>query len=785
MDKITQDDDDLKEHNTTNPRALKKRWYSEITLAQKEFENWYKDCSKAYDRYIDKRNRALDYYDTSLRKKFNILWSNIQTFRPLLYARTPIPQVERRHKDSDPLARLTGEVLERSLNYQIKLYPFDRVMSLSVLDNLLAARGTARISYYPDFQNMPAESSDAGGQLESYQQIIEQTVKCEYIHWTDFLHQPARIWEEVTWIAYRHYYSRKECVKEFGEKVGRKIKLNYSANSNKDDHQRPEHEYLKRAEVWEVWDKETKTIIWLTEGYPEALKVEDDKLGLKDFFDCPEPLYGTLNTNSLVPVPDYLMYINQAQELDLITDRISKIIKSINPKALYDSSLTSISRLISEANDNDYIPIEGWRNFVQQGGIDGAIFFAPIQEKMQVVAQLYEARNSIISEIYEITGLSDIVRGASDPSETATAQQIKGQYANLRLSSRQQDVQRYARDLLSISGEIIAEHFEPQIIREISGYDYMSDANPQDPQEWDQIIGLLKNDPFRRFRINIETDSTVAINEQIDKQNRAEFIQTISSLMGELVPFTEGRPALASVASHLINFSARGLKAGRQIETELQAALEQWVEQVSQPPEPEPEVQPDQAKLAEIRANAQVEQAKMQIQVQEIQQKYELELQKLQKQYEVDSAKIALETEKNNKQLAMEAEKLRQSDVTNTLKALEIHQANGSQPVRLALANGKGKVSRKISMSRDESGHLIGQTIEMHGPDKFGNFVEKRKKHIIRRDEDGKLRGTTELELEQALLGNPIPNSKQEYVISHLPDGGIEAESIEMESDAT
>lgn len=781
MDEILQDIDDIDKDagSSANPRVAKKRWSSEVSIAQKEFENWYKDCGKAYDRYVDKRTRALDYYDTSLRKKFNILWSNVQTFRPLLYARTPIPQVERRHKDSDPVAKLTGEVLERALNYEIKLYPFDRVMSLSVLDHLLAARGTARICYYPDFQNMPGESLEEGQSGDPYQQIIEQNVKCEYVHWTDFIHQPARVWEDVAWIGYRHYYTRKECIKEFGERVGRKIKLNYSTNSTKDDEQRPEHEFVRRAVVWELWDKDTKKIIWITDGYPEALKIEEDKLGLKDFFDCPEPLYGTLNTNSLVPIPDYLMYINQAQELDLVTDRISRILKSIQPKALYDASLDSLTRLLSEGGDNDYVPVDNWRNVIQQGGIDGAIFFAPIERKVAVLNQLYQARNSIIEEIYQITGLSDIIRGASDPSETATAQQIKGQYANLRLSSRQQDVQRFARDLLAISGEIIAEHFEPAIIREISGYDFMPDANPQDPQEWEQIIGLLKDDPFRRFRINIETDSTVAVNEQIDKQNRAEFIQTISSLMGELIPFTEGRPALASVGASLINFAARGLKAGRQIETELQAALQQWVEQVSQPPEPEPEVQPDQAKMAEIQAKAQTDQADMQLKIQEIQQRYELEIQKLQRQYEVDTAKLALEAEKNQKQLAIEAEKLRQSDVTNTLKALELHQANGAQPIRLALANGAGKVSRKISMSRDASGHLVGNTIEMHGPDKFGNFVEKRKKHTIRRESDGKLRGTTEYELEQALLGNPIPTAKQEYVISHLPDGSIEAESVE------
>jgi hypothetical protein len=76
--------------------------------------------------------------------------------------------------------------------------------------------------------------------------------------------------------------------------------------------------------------------------------------------------------------------------------------------------------------------------------------------------------------LYEITGISDIVRGSSSAQggdKTATEQRIKGQFASMRLNDMQGEVARFARDVLRIMGEIVAEQFDPMTLFEISGFE--------------------------------------------------------------------------------------------------------------------------------------------------------------------------------------------------------------------------------------------------------------------------------------------------------------------------
>ena len=50
----------------------------------------------------------------------------------------------------------------------------------------------------------------------------------------------------------------------------------------------------------------------------------------------------------------------------------------------------------------------------------------PFDAVSEALKQLYDSRDRTKQVLYEVTGLSDLVRGASDPRTTATAEQIKG-----------------------------------------------------------------------------------------------------------------------------------------------------------------------------------------------------------------------------------------------------------------------------------------------------------------------------------------------------------------------
>ena len=77
-------------------------------------------------------------------------------------------------------------------------------------------------------------------------------------------------------------------------------------------------------------------------------------------------------------------------------------------------------------------------------------------------------RKQVIEDIYQIMGMSDIMRGATDPSETLGAQQLKTQYGSTRTRDKQQELVRLARDLVEITLEIITEKFDEVTMIEMS-----------------------------------------------------------------------------------------------------------------------------------------------------------------------------------------------------------------------------------------------------------------------------------------------------------------------------
>jgi hypothetical protein len=92
----------------------------------------------------------------------------------------------------------------------------------------------------------------------------------------------------------------------------------------------------------------------------------------------------------------------------------------------------------------------------------------PIERLVEVAKQLYVARESIKQVIYEITGISDIIRGSSVASETATAQDLKNKWGTVRLRRMQTLVADYARDLFRMSVDCGSEYIPPEKWREIT-----------------------------------------------------------------------------------------------------------------------------------------------------------------------------------------------------------------------------------------------------------------------------------------------------------------------------
>ena len=620
-------------------------WHDQLDKAAKVFDKWEKRGKKVVRRYRDERD-AIEMP----RMKFNILWSNISVLFPSLYGRMAKPEVSRRYSDQDPVGRLASTMLERVIEYEVTQFgDFDSAMQGVVQDRLLPGRGTAWVRYEPIIVGQEAPETatpnleqDEGAEItntEEVERVDSAHSPVDYVYWTDFLHSPARTWDEVWWVSRWVYMTPDEGIERFGD-VFKNVPLH---DQNDDiDAKNPmtaKATYGKKAKVAEIWNKRTKKVCWVAKGYPQALDERDDPLELEGFFPCPKPLLATTTNGSMIPVPDFCEYEDQAQELDNITQRIYLLVKACKAVGVFNAEFKELGRLFTEGVDNKLFPVTAWAAMSEKGGLKGAIDMMDTTAIIKTLQQLYQSREVVKQSIYEICGISDIIRGASNANETLGAQQLKANFGSLRLRATQGDVARFATDLFRIKAQIVCKFYPPELIVEMSGV--MNTPEGQNPQLLQAAVQMLSNSTIRDFHIQVEADTLAQIDEQAEKQNATEAVQAIGLFLRDALPMVQQAPEMLPMASEMLLFLVRRYRAGRSLESAIEQAMKslQAKAQQAQPPQ-NPEMMKlqaeQQAEQGRMQASAQTEQMKMQAQAQLEQGKAQLEMQMQQAKAQAD-----------------------------------------------------------------------------------------------------------------------------------------------------
>jgi|SRR5579859_179014 len=467
-----------------DPGSVCRFWLQQLKLAEREDRRWVKTGRLIVKRYRDERR------ETQMRNsaKFNILWSNVETLKPILYGRTPKPDVQPRHKNDDLVASLGADILERALGYEDDLDEFSEVMERVVEDRLLPGRGVARVFYEPKYgepEEDPDGIPDEDGKLPTFRPVENERAPVRYVFWEDYRQSPARVEHDVWWQAFRSYQTRDELIARFGKKIGSQVTLDYTPKGLEEDGEKgPQADAFKKAQVWEIWDKEKKRVVWVAPSWTDGpLDTKRDPLELAGFFPAPRPLSATMTNETLVPVADFSEYQDQAIELDILTGRIDKLTSALKVVGLYaGEDKASISQMFDDQGaENRLIPVENWALFMEKGGLQNAIVWAPMEQIAKVLIQLYDARDRVKRTLYEITGMADILRGETNPNETLGAQQLKAQFATRRITKAQKEVARFARDLMRLRGFVMAKHFSPQTLMQMTGLPNPLPAMPPMP----------------------------------------------------------------------------------------------------------------------------------------------------------------------------------------------------------------------------------------------------------------------------------------------------------------
>ena len=494
--------------------------------------------------------------------------------------------------------------------------------------------------------------------------------------------------------------------------------------------------YGKKAKVAEIWNKRTKKVCWVAKGYPQALDERDDPLELEGFFPCPKPLLATTTNGSMIPVPDYCEYEDQAQELDNLTQRIYLLVKACKAVGVFNAEFKELGRLFTEGVDNKLFPVTAWAAMSEKGGLKGAIDMLDTSAIIRTLQQLYQSREVVKQSIYEICGISDILRGATNASETLGAQQLKANFGSLRLRATQGDVARFATDLFRIKAQIICKFYPPELIVEMSGV--MNTPEGQNPQLLQAAVQMLSNSTIRDFHIQVEADTLAQIDEQADKQSAMEAVQAVGAFLQSSLPMVAQAPEMLPMMSEMLLFLVRRYRAGRGLETAieqtmkaLQAKAQQALAQPPQNPEMMKLQAEQQAEQMRMQAQAQTEQMKMQAQAQLEQAKAQLEMQmqeaKAQADMQLEQMKEQFALQLANNELQVKAREMQGKEEYERWKA-ELDAATkimvariGSNPgvdlpvVEAASAQITNELGGTIIQAMDKMALMHDQMANLHG----------------------------------------------------------------------
>lgn len=602
-----------------NSKAVEK-WLGKISKAE-----------KAYETYHELIKEIRDYYKNAKKNnKSNIFWSSIETLKPFLYFKQPRPYVERRNKKSNQAETLACKILERALEWDLEQFDFDSVIKYARNDFLLSGLGLAWEQYTAEFEKV------ADIEVKTSEQV-----KTVYVDPTKFIADSEKvgIWEDVEWIARIIEMTRGEAVANFGSKFEEAFK-NIDPSDKEWD--------KKETKVYEIWDKKTKKIYWISKDYKKNfLRETNDPLNLSGFFPCPKPIFATVTNDSLIPVPDYSEIRELLCELDGINTRMQLTMQALKVSGAYDNSFPELASILNK--DVTLVAVKDFARLKEAGGISGIMDFAPIQQYISALQALAERRQDLTAQIYEITGVSDIMRGNSDPNDTATAVTKKTNFGTLRNQDRQNDMQRFLCDLFKIKAEIICEQFSDESL--VQFLDAEDLQNPELPN----AIALLKTDKMRGMALGIETDTI--FNQEAEAEKTFDAVKTVNEMINAAFPVISSQPLLLPLYRQMVTTVTATLPNARQFEPVLEEVFANIQNELAQP-------QPEQPNP---------EMAKVQLQAQKNQQEYAIKQEQnaikrgeLELKRQIEQTDAALANKEMELQASLRQQEIIQKGETNT-----------------------------------------------------------------------------------------------------------------------
>lgn len=582
-----------------NPSDQYKFWHIEFQSAGKRLTKWHTQADLIQRRYLDDRaggslgaipgakSSAESGGAAASQFRLNLFHSNTKTILNMLYGKLPRIDVSRTdNSGNDDIARVAAEVMERVLRLDLADHgeEHSQIFKSVLQDRMLPGLGCARVRY-----EAKIDGEGDAAQLQS------ESAPLDYYYWGDVLWGWSRTFSDLPWLAFRSYLNQDAVEKRFGKEAADGVPLKArEVSAEKDGVSDPDqNSSWQMAEIWEIWDKKKKKVVWYCDGYDKILETKDDTLKLKGFYPAP-PFFLANPTNALYkPTPDYQLAQDLYNDIDVLQTRISIITEAVKVVGVYDASAEGIKRMLKEGNENDLIPVENWAMFAEKGGIQGQVDWLPIEEVAGVLEKLRGLRDEQIGLLQQITGMADIMRGELQNQYEGVGQtQIKSKFASVRVQALSEEFASFVTNLQQLKAEIVCKHFSKETIAKMANMQ----ASP-DLEMLPQAIEMLKDPEARAIRIEIKSETMAMADYAQLQAERASYLKGLSDFLQSAAPMIQQDPRSLPFLLEMLKWAMAGFKGSSDIE----GVLDRAIEVMSQPEQQKEPEQSDQEKQGQTQ----------------------------------------------------------------------------------------------------------------------------------------------------------------------------------------
>ncbi|QDP49786.1 MAG: putative portal protein [Prokaryotic dsDNA virus sp.] len=606
--------------------------------------NWIKkinEARQAEKAYRDKGKMLWDKYSSATagesKDVVNIFNPTTDIVLSALFNTTPKPDIRRRFskkseadEKKDALYRAMATVADYAVQYNFDRQAIREEFKSIFLDGFITGRGVGQLVY--DYDTKQEQMADGYGQPVMLVKPVDQVFKVEHVEYQDFVQEKCRKQKNVTWQARVHLFTKKEIAEEFNisEEECEEMDFTYTLYSDNES----DSVSAKYAQVWEIWDKSEMQRLYVCKSYKDGkpLRVEEDPLKLEGFF--PFEIFKTVdNGKDAIPTAEYCIYEDLNKQLQRLNKRsIHLTNRSIKHVTVANGSDEALQSKIKNASDGDVVGVNQAPNLAAAQQV-GAV---PIAEAIAVKDKLDLDSQRIIDKIWEITGVSDIMRGSTQVGETATAQRQKGVFGTLRIQNRQKAVQGFIKNSFRKMSEAVCQFATIEELKSITCMELLTEQEKQElvmgvqmgsvqmtPQvedaleqpTWEQVKGGLTDDRMRGYTIDIETTATVFDNVEEERKQIAELTSNVVGMLNTTAQLVAQSPSVMDLMEQLTLANLSTFKIGRSYTDSVKEIFVRVKDELSQPQQPNPVIEMQKQKE---QADFAIKQQKQQLDAQKI-----------------------------------------------------------------------------------------------------------------------------------------------------------------------